>query len=142
MYVSRDGRFTRITLLLFFIVIASYAIYEAQGMLLGPIITVTDERSIFTQDFVILRGKAEHIATLSMNGEPIAVTEEGVFAEPYVLAPGLNHVYFDATDKYGRKRHKVLELVYDNSSQTPKSEVDEVIASSTEESATSTSTAQ
>lgn len=118
MYGHRDGRFTRIALSLFFVCILGYAAYEAQAMLLGPVVTTLPQPEVLNKAFVTIRGQADHIASLSMNGKPIAVTEEGAFEEPYVLMPGLNYIVFDAVDKYGRARQKVLEMVYRSEGDT------------------------
>ena len=64
------------------------------------------------EQFVTLKGRADRIASLKMNGAVIAVSEDGSFEEPYLLAPGLNRIVFDAEDKYGRSRSEVLQIVY------------------------------
>ena len=46
-----------------------------------------------------------------MNGRPISVTEDGAFDEPYLLSPGLNRIMLDATDRYGRKTQKIVQVV-------------------------------
>jgi hypothetical protein len=112
MLPHRDSRVTKIALAIFFILILGYGYYEARGLLFGPVITVTSSVSIVYSPAITIRGKADRIASLSMNGKQITVTEDGVFEEPFVLAPGDNHIMLDAVDKYGRTRQKVFEIVY------------------------------
>lgn len=108
----RDSRVTKIAIFVFFVLILGYGYYEARGLLFGPVITITSSTTLVYQPAITIRGKADRIASLSMNGEKIPVTEDGVFEEPFVLAPGDNHIMLDATDKYGRNQQKVLEIVY------------------------------
>ncbi len=112
----RDGRITRITIILFFLLIAGYAYFEARGVLYGPTIHVVSGVTQVTDPFISIQGKAERIADLSMNGRPISVTEDGAFNEPYLLAPGLNRIMLDATDRYGRTSQQIVEVVYTPSS--------------------------
>lgn len=118
----RDGRITRIALVLFFLLIIGYAYFEARGVLYGPSIEVSSDVQQVSDPFIAIQGKAERIASLSMNGRPISVTEDGAFDESYLLAPGLNRIMLDATDRYGRSAQKIVEVVYvpdPNASQKP-----------------------
>ena len=108
----RDSRLTRIALGIFFLAVLGYAYYEARGMLFGPSITVTSQVTEVREPFVTIRGRADRIASLSMNGKTVSVTENGVFEEPYLLAPGYNRIVLDARDKYGRSRSQTIEIVY------------------------------
>lgn len=112
----RDGRITRVVLIIFFLLIVGYAYYEARGVLYGPSIHISSEVREVTDPFVAIQGKADRIADLSMNGRPISVTEDGAFNEPYLLSPGLNRIMLDATDRYGRQTQQIVEIVYTPSS--------------------------
>lgn len=108
----RDSRITRVVLIVFFIVLAGYAYFEARGFLFGPRIEVSSEMIEVTDPYVVIQGQAARISKLSMNGKEITVTESGQFQEPYLLAPGLNRILLDAEDKYGRSRQEVIQIVY------------------------------
>lgn len=108
----RDSRLTKITIAIFFIVLLGYSYYELRGFLFGPHIVLPESIMQTDERFVTLRGRADRIAALNMNGAPISVTEDGTFEEPYLLSPGLNLVVFDATDKYGRSIQALLQVVY------------------------------
>ena len=115
----RDSRITKIALVLFFLVVAGYAYYEARGILFGPQIEVAAGITEVHDPFIIIKGQADRISSLSMNGKEISVTEDGIFEEPYLLSPGLNRVILDAADKYGRSRQAIIQIVYTPTSTPP-----------------------
>ena len=108
----RHSKLSRILIVIFFLIVIGYAYYEARGMLYGPVISLPSESIQSTERFITVSGKAERINTLRMNGVAITVTEDGAFEEPYLLAPGLNRIIFDAEDKYGNTSQEVLQIVY------------------------------
>lgn len=108
----RDTALTRIVLVIFFVAVVGYAYYEARGILWGPSIQVPETMTTTSDELIIVRGTARHIASLSMNGNPIPVTEDGVFAHQYLLAPGYNRIILDAEDKYGARTQQVIEVMY------------------------------
>ena len=108
----RDSRLTQIALVVFFLLVLGYGYYEAQGILYGPSISITSDMTEVHDPFVKIRGHADRIASLSMNGKAISVTESGMFEEPYLLSPGYNRIVLSARDKYGRTRSRALEIVY------------------------------
>jgi hypothetical protein len=108
----RDSRIIRIAIVAFFIIVIAYALFEAQGMLFGPKITLSSDTQTVSEQFITISGKADRIATLTMQGAAVAVTEDGAFSEPYLLNKGLNRIVFKATDKYGHSSTKVVQIVY------------------------------
>lgn len=137
----RDSRLTYIALGIFFLIVIGYAYYEARGLLFGPSITVSSDMQEVHEPFVTIKGQAERIASLSMNGKNIPVTENGAFEEPYLLSPGYNRIVLDASDKYGRTRRQAIEIVYTpstSSGQAPDTTPEPVIAATSTPSASST----
>ncbi len=109
----RDSRLTKAAVGIFFLIVIVYAYFEARGLLFGPSISIPGGESESTSSqYILIQGQVAHIASLSVDGEPIQVTESGAFKEPYVLSPGANRIVFDAKDKYGHTTEKVLEVVY------------------------------
>ena len=108
----RDSRLTYIALGIFFLIVIGYAYFEARGLLFGPSITVSSNITEVREPFIVIRGQADRISSLSMNGKTISVTEEGAFEEPYLLSAGYNRIVLDAVDKYGRSRRQAIEIVY------------------------------
>ncbi|HEY4517155.1 MAG TPA: hypothetical protein VJG64_04390 [Candidatus Paceibacterota bacterium] len=108
----RDSKFTTVALVVFFILALAYTLFEARGIILGPTITVSGEISEVHEQFVMIKGQADRIFSLSMNGKQIQVTKEGAFAESHILAIGYNRVVLEAKDQYGRSTERALEIIY------------------------------
>ena len=108
----RDSRLTRIVLIVFFIIVVAYAYYEGRGLLYGPSIEISGGLQEVHERFITIEGHATRIASLSMNGRQISVTEEGDFSEPFVLAPGYNRIVLEARDRYGKTTERAIEIVY------------------------------
>ena len=115
----RDSKITKVALLIFFLLVLAYGYFEAQGFLFGPSISIPSGVTEVHQPYISIKGNAQRISSLAMNGKQIAVTEDGSFNEPYLLAPGDNRIVLDATDKYGRTRRQVIEVVYTPGTTTP-----------------------
>jgi hypothetical protein len=115
----RDSKLTRILLATFFVIVISYAYFEARGLLYGPTITIPSETMSVTDDpYILIQGTAAHITALAVDGQPIQLTEQGAFQAPYVLASGTNRIVFDARDKYGNQTRKIIEIMYTPSAST------------------------
>ena len=114
----RDNRLAKTALIAFFILVIFYAYYEVRGLLFGPNIKTSSAVTVSHERFITIRGKAERISELSMNGKPVPVTEEGAFDEPYLLTNGYNRIFLRARDKYGRTSEKVVEVIYEPATTT------------------------
>lgn len=108
----RESRIFRAILGLFFLALIGYALYEARGILIGPSISVPGDAIVVTEPFTRIRGRAERITEIRLNGKPIPVTENGEFDEPFLLAEGSNHFLLEAIDARGRNARKTLILIY------------------------------
>lgn len=108
----RDSRLTYIVLGIFFIIVIGYAYFELRGLLYGPHIFVTWEKTEVHEQYVKISGHTDHISSLSVDGAPINVTKDGSFEVPYLLAPGENHIMLDARDSYGHTASKTVDIVY------------------------------
>lgn len=112
MRASRDSRFIRLLLILFFLLAGGYALYEAQGLVYGPVIRLEYAATSSGSAFTSIKGHAERISELRLNGNTISVTEEGAFDEPYLLADGSNRIILEARDARGRTTSATLDIVY------------------------------
>lgn len=108
----RDSRFVRIILVLFFVLLVGYGIFEARGLLYGPRIDVPRDTITVHEQLTLVSGRAERIVELKLNGKPIPVTENGSFEEPFLLAEGRNYLILEARDARGRATRKTLDIVY------------------------------
>lgn len=109
---SRDSRFIRLLLTLFFLLAGGYALYEAQGLVYGPSIELEHVATSSDTAFTSIKGHAERISELRLNGNTISVTEDGEFDEPYLLADGSNRIILEARDARGRTTSATLDIVY------------------------------
>lgn len=132
----RDSTLTKVALAIFFLIIIGYAYFEARGILFGPTIQVSEGIDQVSSPYIELTGTTTHIATFSVNGQSVPVTEAGVFDIPYALSPGFNRIVLDATDKYGNATEKIVEIIYTPATST----VPVVTATSTTSTSTSSST--
>ncbi len=112
MYTYRETYITRGFLLLFFCIVLAYGYFEARGYLFGPQIHVTTAPESTTEQFVIISGTVDHTTSFLVNGKEVAVTQDGQFHYPYLLARGNNQLYLDARDKYGSTNHQVVQVLY------------------------------
>lgn len=108
----RDSRITKYVIIAFFILVAAYAVYEGRGIVQGPAIEIEGRVLEVSEPTIAIQGKTERIASLSMNGKVIPVTEEGGFSELYVLTPGYNRITLSAQDRYGKTTDRIIEVVY------------------------------
>ena len=108
----RDSRIIRIILFVFFVILIGYGIFEAQGILYGPVISVPSGSLTASDQFTVIKGRAERITELRLNGKPVNVTENGEFEEPYLLAPGSNRIILEAKDARGRSATRIMDILY------------------------------
>lgn len=138
----RDSTLTRVALVIFFLLIAGYAYYEAQGILFGPQIDLAQTVENVSIPYIELTGTTSHISKLQMNGQSEPVTEQGAFDIPYALSPGYNRIVLDATDKYGHSTEKVVQIIYTPSTSTPAEAATSTAATSTAGTSSTTPVAQ
>ena len=116
----RNNFITTVLIVVFFLAVIGYSYFEAQNILYGPRIEITqsDAPLSVTEQLVHIKGQAKNIAELKMNGNPVSVTEAGVFDEALLLATGYNRVVLTANDKFGRSTTRTLEIIYSDTTST------------------------
>jgi hypothetical protein len=112
--MMRNRRIGRILIITALVLICGYAAFEARGLLEGPVITITEPTggATVTDDIVMLKGMTEHISSITLNGRPVFISEEGAISEPLALLPGLNIATIIGKDRFGKERTVSLTLVY------------------------------
>jgi len=110
--LPRDSKLIRISLLVFFALLLAYALYEGWGLISGPAIHVPTSSITTHEQYTLIRGRAERITELRLNGTTISVTESGEFQEPYLLAEGSNRLVLEARDARGRIARETLDIIY------------------------------
>lgn len=94
--------------------VGGYAAFRAKDMVSGPAITVTSPANgtLVSDSLVEIKGTAEHVSFLTLNGDKIYTDESGVFSEKILLSYGYNSVTLGAKDRFGRTVTKNLQLIY------------------------------
>jgi hypothetical protein len=108
----RDSKVVRSILIGFFALLLCYAIYEAWGLLSGPRIEVPEGMITVTEPYTLIKGRAERITELRLNGAVVQVKENGDFEQPYALAPGSNRLILEARDARGRTATEIIDIAY------------------------------
>lgn len=98
------------------LLVVGYSALKLKNLAIGPEITLTSpiDGSSAKTDLVTIKGKAERISQIFINGRKIFTDEAGNFNEPYLLASGYNLLEIMAQDKFGRKVEKKVQLVFNN----------------------------
>ncbi|MFA5023049.1 MAG: hypothetical protein WC385_03445 [Candidatus Paceibacterota bacterium] len=94
------------------VLIVGYSGLKLKDLLIGPqiIISSPSDGSTISKNMVNVKGKAERISQLYLNGKKIFTDEAGNFNEPYLLASGYNLLEIIAHDQFGRQITKKLQL--------------------------------
>lgn len=95
------------------IIILSYSIFEVKDLARGPSITVDypENGATVNVGVVSLRGTAERISSIQINGGELFTDLTGRFTKDILLSPGYNVIDVRAQDRLGRHVEKKIELV-------------------------------
>lgn len=96
------------------ILVVGYSTLKLKNLAVGPVIDLysPSEGASTKTDLVNVKGKAERISQIYLNGRKIFTDEAGNFNEQYLLASGYNLLEVSAQDKFGRKVEKKVQLVF------------------------------
>lgn len=91
-----------------------YTSYEIQKLVFGPRITILSPKngSLISSSTVEIVGIAKNINDISLDDRKIFIDEKGNFKEELLLSYGYNIVTVKASDKFGRKTEKIIEIIY------------------------------
>lgn len=101
--------------IVFFLLLVGYGLYQTKNLMLGPSIAIASpiNGAAVAMNPVEVKGQAERIAFISLNGEKIFTDEQGNFSQKLLLNRGYNIIKLEAQDKFGRTIQKILNLVYE-----------------------------
>ena len=102
--------------ILFFLaalILGGYFFYQSRGYLSGPKIIIESPRpgEVAHQSYLEVKGQAQNVSILSLNGRQIFIDERGNFDEGLLLARGYNIIEVTASDKFGRVKKEKLEVI-------------------------------
>ena len=102
----------RIMTVLFFVLIAAYALFQARFLILGPSIDLTSPKDGQVVNSVVdVRGTAHNIAYLSLNDRQIFIDKEGNFSEEWIASPGVSIMTLRARDRFNREKETMIHVV-------------------------------
>ncbi|HSX09051.1 MAG TPA: helix-turn-helix domain-containing protein [Candidatus Saccharimonadales bacterium] len=87
----------------FLIIILAYLFFQYRAAFLPPSVSITAplEGSKTSQD-VLVTGKADSNATVTVNGDPATVGNDGTFQKEVTLFPGNATITVKATNRFGK----------------------------------------
>ncbi len=95
--------------------IIGYAYLRSKEFLTGPQLTILEPKNgqtvASTSPEVLLKGKAENIAFLTVNGAQVFTDEYGDFGRKLLLPAGLAIITVEAQDKFGRSITREVSLI-------------------------------
>ena len=101
------------TLITALLLIATYIVFQARFLIIGPEITLKTEPAVQQNERIItLEGQARNITHLWLNDRQIYTDEQGNFTEALVLENGYTITTLRAKDRYGRETKVVRSFVY------------------------------
>jgi hypothetical protein len=100
-------------LIILFALLIVYSLYQARFLILGPQIWIDNPQDGQTVEdpLVIMEGRAENIAWISLNDRQIFTDEKGAWSEKLLVSPGLSIMTVKARDRFGRETEKSVRIV-------------------------------
>lgn len=89
-----------------------YGLFEARRLITGPQLTIESplDGSATSSTAVLISGRAENIAFLTINDKPALTDEAGNFSQLLTPAPGYAIFTVAATDRFGRRVTKDIRI--------------------------------
>ncbi len=118
MITRKQSHLALYTTLALMVIVGLYGLFQARHLIEGPIIVLETPQngSMLTQSLVTIRGTARNTAKIALNGKDILPDLNGHFSEELLLSEGYNIITVEAYDQFGKRTHKTLEVIYQ---QTP-----------------------
>jgi hypothetical protein len=114
-----DLSIKQIAVIVFFVLLLLYTLFQARFLILGPVIYIDSpyDGELEPTSVIIIKGRAKNIAYISLNDRPIFIDSNGNWSEKYALSEGLSIITLKASDRFGRKTEKTVRLVYKQANQ-------------------------
>jgi hypothetical protein len=96
----------------FVVIIVGYAVWRSLNYARGPSILVTEplNGSTVSTSVIDVKGQALRVNTITLNGRPISVDQQGNFSETVIVFPGLNVLTIEAGDQFNRHVKTELQI--------------------------------
>ena len=95
--------------------ISIYFLYQLSFLTKPPelIIEYPSEDLIVNEEKILIKGKTQINAEISINGSGTWLDEEGVFNQELFLQEGVNVIKIIAVNKFGRKNEIIRKIIYE-----------------------------
>ena len=95
------------------LVIFSYGLYEAHDLIFGPSLEITSplDGATTNDPYISIKGSAQRISKIIINGRQIFTKDNGYFDEPLLLGYGYNIIEVKVEDQFGRGIEKTMRVV-------------------------------
>jgi len=100
------------SVVLFFLIIITYSLFQARFVILGPHIKITSPKNgaSLSSDLINITGQAKNISFISLNDRPIYVDDKGNFNEKLIAPLGSSIMTVRAKDRFGRSTEKQVQI--------------------------------
>jgi len=97
-----------------FLLLATYILFQARFIIFGPEIVIENPRDgeRLASTLVLMKGRTENIAGISLNDRQIFTDEKGFWEEKLLVSPGASIMTVRVHDRFGRKREKSVRVIY------------------------------
>jgi cytoskeletal protein RodZ len=96
----------------FIIVVLGYLFFQYRAAFLPPALTVSTPRAgSTTSQNIVVSGTADSNATVTINGDPVTVANNGSFQKTITLFPGNTTISIKATNRFGKT--SVIQRIID-----------------------------
>lgn len=115
--MAKQGSFFKTTIsVLIVLIIVAYTIFNTRLIIRGPEIELYDvyDGQIIEEDLIEIKGKAENISYISLNGRQIYIDENLEFKETLLLTNNINNIEIYARDRFGKETTKKIKLIGKN----------------------------
>jgi len=102
-----------ILLIVLFLFLASYSLYQARFLILGPSVTITNhlDGDVVNNPIVTVEGVAKNISWISLNDRQIFTDEKGFWSEKLIVATGTSIITARVKDRLGRESEDQIRIV-------------------------------
>lgn len=102
-----------VLLIIFFLLLTVYSLYQARFLILGPQIWIDNPQNNQTVEgpLVIMDGRSKNIAWISLNDRQIFTDEYGRWKEKLIVSQGLSIMTVKARDRFGRETEKSIRII-------------------------------
>lgn len=100
-------------IIVLFILLVSYSLWEARFLILGPRIWITapQDGETVSESLVMITGRAKNVAWITLNDHQIFTDEKGRWSEELIVSSGTSIMTVKARDRVGRETAKSVQIV-------------------------------